>query len=68
MKKKKEWYLHDAAKLWIISHSSYYFHSSFFRQYDPECDRGIGKVLGSISAVSRSLGGSFSSTAAYNWA
>ena len=40
----------------------------FFRQYDQECDRGIDKTLGSISAVSRSLGGSFSSTAAYNWA
>ena len=38
----------------------------FFRQYDPECDRGIDKTLGSISAVSRSLGGSFSSTVAYN--
>ena len=47
---------------------SYYFHSSFFRQYDPECDWGIDKTLGSISAVPRSLGGSFSSTAAYNWA
>ena len=36
-----------------------------FCQNDPECDRGIDKTLGSISAVSRSLGGSFSSTAAY---
>ena len=35
-----------------------------FCQYDPECDRGIDKTLGSISAVSQSLGGSFSSTAA----
>ena len=37
-----------------------------FCQYDPECDRGIDKTLGSISAVSPSIGGSFSRTAAYN--
>ena len=37
-----------------------------FCQYDPECDRGIDKTLGSISAVSPSFGGSFSRTAAYN--
>ena len=35
-------------------------------QYDPEYDRGIDKTLGSISSISRSVGGSFSSTAAYN--
>ena len=29
-------------------------------------DRGIDKTLRSISAVSQSLGGSFSSTSAYN--
>ena len=39
-----------------------------FCQCDPECDRGIGKTLGSISAVSPSVGGSFSGTAAYNGA
>ena len=27
-----------------------------FCQYDPECDRGIDKTLGSISAVSPSVG------------
>ena len=37
-----------------------------FCQYDPECDRGIDKTLGSISALSPSVGGSFSKTAAYN--
>ena len=37
-----------------------------FCQYDPECDRGIDKTLGSISAVSPSVGASFSRTAAYN--
>ena len=37
-----------------------------FCQYDPECDRGIDKTLGSISALSPSVGGSFSRTAAYN--
>ena len=36
-----------------------------FCQYDPECDRGIDKTLGSISALSPSVGGSFSRTAAY---
>ena len=37
-----------------------------FCQYDPECDRGIDKTLGSISALSPSVEGSFSRTAAYN--
>ena len=37
-----------------------------FFQYDPECDRGIDKTLGSISALFPSVGGSFSRTAAYN--
>ena len=37
-----------------------------FCQYDPECDRGIDKTWGSISALSPSVGGSFSRTAAYN--
>ena len=37
-----------------------------FCQYDPECDRGIDKTLGSVSAPSPSVGGSFSRTAAYN--
>ena len=37
-----------------------------FGQYDPECDGGIDKTLGSISALSPSVAGSFSRTAAYN--
>ena len=37
-----------------------------FCQYDPECDRGTDNTLGSISAVSPSVGGSFFRTAAYN--
>ena len=37
-----------------------------FCQYDPEYDQGIDKTLGLISAVSQSLGDSFSSTVAYN--
>ena len=43
---------------------TYFLPQYLFFQYDPEYDRGIDKTL--ISAVSQSLEGSFSSTAAYN--
>ena len=52
---------------WLSGDSRHVFlPQKLFCQYDPEYDRGIDKTLGSISAVSQSLGGSFSSTAAYN--
>ena len=52
---------------WLSGNSRHVFlPQELFCQYDPEYDRGIDKTLGSISAVSQSLGGSFSSTVAYN--
>ena len=52
---------------WLSGNSRHVFlPQKLFCQYDPEYDRGIDKTLGSISAVSQSLGGSFSSTVAYN--
>ena len=62
MKNKKEWYLRDGTKLWLISLAisgnlrHVFLPQKLFCQYNPECDRGIDKTLGSISAVSPSVG------------